>query len=104
MRHNASLLVAIGLPCVVGLTVLAPGIAHNFFGESFRAAAIQIIPLIALGAFLEGLKAYHFDSAFQFVHQTIYHVLGVDPRTQFLDHSGRPISAADGGEPIRELI
>jgi len=74
MRHNASLLVAIGLPCVVGLTVLAPGIAHNFFGESFRAAAIQIIPLIALGAFLEGLKAYHFDSAFQFVHQTIYQV------------------------------
>jgi O-antigen/teichoic acid export membrane protein len=74
MRHNASLLVAIGLPCVVGLSVLAPGIAHCFFGESYRAAAIAIIPFIAAGAFLEGLKAYHFDSAFQFVHQTIYQV------------------------------
>jgi uncharacterized protein (DUF1501 family) len=38
------------------------------------------------------------------LHQTIYHVLGVDPKTQFLDRSGRPISAADGGEPIRELL
>ena len=38
------------------------------------------------------------------IHQTIYHVLGVDPKTQFLDHSGRPIPAVDGGEPIRELL
>ena len=38
------------------------------------------------------------------LHQTIYHVLGVDPTTNFLDHSGRPIPAVDGGEPIRELI
>ena len=38
------------------------------------------------------------------VHQTIYHVLGVDPKTQFLDHSGRPVPAVDGGEPIRELL
>jgi uncharacterized protein DUF1501 len=40
----------------------------------------------------------------QDIHQTIYHVLGVDPRTHFLDHSGRPIAAVDGGEPIRELL
>ena len=38
------------------------------------------------------------------IHQTIYHVLGVDPKTHFLDHSGRPIPAVDGGEPIRELF
>lgn len=38
------------------------------------------------------------------VHQTIYHVLGVDPTTPFLDHSGRPHPAVDGGEPIRELL
>jgi hypothetical protein len=38
------------------------------------------------------------------IHQTIYYVLGVDPKTQFLDHSGRPIPAVDGGEPIRELF
>ena len=38
------------------------------------------------------------------LHQTLYHVLGVDPTTNFLDHSGRPIPAVDGGEPIKELI
>ncbi len=38
------------------------------------------------------------------IHQTIYHVLGVDPTTSFLDHSGRPLPVVDGGEPIRELI
>ena len=38
------------------------------------------------------------------LHQTIYHVLGVDPKRHFLDHSGRPVPAVDGGEPIRELF
>lgn len=74
MRSNASLLMAVGVPCVVGMTVLAPGIAHCFLGSSFRAAAVEIIPLVALGSFLAGLKAYHFDVAFQFAHKTIYQV------------------------------
>ena len=38
-----SLLMAVGLPCVIGMTVLAPGISHLFLGKSFRAAATQII-------------------------------------------------------------
>jgi O-antigen/teichoic acid export membrane protein len=56
------------------MTVLAPGIAKCFLGQSYRAAAAQIIPLVALGAFLAGFKAYHFDAAFQFAHRTIYQV------------------------------
>ena len=74
MRSNASLLLAVGVPCVVGLTVLAPGIANCFLGKDYRATAAHIIPLIALGAFLAGFKAYHFDAAFQFAHRTIYQV------------------------------
>ncbi|MBI1373249.1 MAG: DUF1501 domain-containing protein [Phycisphaera sp.] len=38
------------------------------------------------------------------MHATIYHVLGVDPHTQFLDHAGRPVPAIDYGEPIRDLL
>lgn len=38
------------------------------------------------------------------IHQTIYHVLGVDPKTSFLNHAGRPVPAVDGGEVISELI
>ncbi len=38
------------------------------------------------------------------LHATIYHVLGVDPRTHFLDRSGRPIAALDDGAVIAELF
>ncbi len=38
------------------------------------------------------------------IHATIYHVLGIDPQTTFLNHSGRPVTAVDGGEVITELL
>lgn len=38
------------------------------------------------------------------LHATIYHVLGVDPGTNFLNHAGRPVPAIDRGEVIRELL
>jgi hypothetical protein len=37
-------------------------------------------------------------------HATICHVLGIDPSIQFVDRTGRPISAVDVNEPIRELL
>jgi len=38
------------------------------------------------------------------LHATVYQVLGVDPATHFLDHSGRPVPVIDRGEPIPELF
>ena len=38
------------------------------------------------------------------IHHTIYYVLGVDPARSFLNHSGRPIPAVDGGAVISELV
>ena len=35
---------------------------------------------------------------------TVYHVMGIDQRTAFPDHAGRPIPLISAGEPIRELI
>lgn len=35
---------------------------------------------------------------------TIYHVLGIDTHTSFLDHAGRPVPLVDGNKPIAELI
>jgi uncharacterized protein (DUF1501 family) len=35
---------------------------------------------------------------------TVYHVLGVDPKLQFTDHTGRPVSILDEGEAIKEVI
>ena len=74
MRTNASLLLAVGVPCVVGLAVLAPGIAHCFLGSGFRGPAATVIPVVALGTFLAGLKHCHFDAAFQFAHHTLSQV------------------------------
>lgn len=38
------------------------------------------------------------------IHATIYHVLGIDPRLQLLDPSGRPVSVLDDPTPIHELL
>jgi hypothetical protein len=38
------------------------------------------------------------------VHATIYKVLGIDPKLQVLDPSGRPVSVLDDPEPIEELL
>jgi hypothetical protein len=38
------------------------------------------------------------------IHATIYHVLGLDPRLQLLDPSGRPVNVLDDPTPISELL
>jgi hypothetical protein len=38
------------------------------------------------------------------VHATIYHVLGIDPKLQLLDPTGRPVPVLDDPTPIKELI
>lgn len=38
------------------------------------------------------------------VHATIYRCLGIDPKLQILDHSGRPVSVLEDGSPIEELV
>lgn len=38
------------------------------------------------------------------IHHTIFHVLGIDPTTHFINHAGRPIPAIDHGSVIEELV
>jgi hypothetical protein len=38
------------------------------------------------------------------LHATIYHVLGLDPRLQLLDPTGRPVSVLEDPTPIHELF
>lgn len=74
MRVNASLLLAVGVPCVVGLAALAPAVTYVLFGRNYRDAATAVVPLVALGAFLAAIKGFHFDAAFQFSHRTVLQV------------------------------
>jgi hypothetical protein len=38
------------------------------------------------------------------IHATIYTILGIDPKLQLLDPSGRPVAILDDPEPISELL
>jgi hypothetical protein len=38
------------------------------------------------------------------VHATIYQVLGIDPKLQLMDPSGRPVNVLDDPTPIQELL
>jgi hypothetical protein len=38
------------------------------------------------------------------IHATIYEVLGIDPRLQLTDPSGRPVNVLEDPTPIRELL
>ena len=35
---------------------------------------------------------------------TMFHVLGIDPRTQFVNASGRPVTMVEEGQPIDALV
>jgi uncharacterized protein (DUF1501 family) len=38
------------------------------------------------------------------LHATVYHALGIDPATTFVDTAGRPVPLVDHDSPIRELL
>jgi O-antigen/teichoic acid export membrane protein len=71
LSHNITLLLTIALPCTAGFALLAPNIALVFLGKAFRDTAVTLIPWIALGSLLAGIKAYYFDLSFQLGRHTI---------------------------------
>jgi O-antigen/teichoic acid export membrane protein len=71
MSENGTLLLAIGLPSTAGLVMLSSEFGTLFLGEEFREAGIQLLPWIAGGALLSGIRAYHYDLAFQLGKRTI---------------------------------
>lgn len=74
MSENGTLLLAIGLPSAVGLGMLSTEFGTLFLGQEFREAGIRLLPWIAVGALLSGIRAYHYDLAFQLGNRTINQV------------------------------
>lgn len=74
MSENGTLLLAIGLPSTVGLVMLSPEFGTLFLGQEFREAGIELLPWIAGGALLSGIRAYHYDLAFQLGNRTLNQV------------------------------
>lgn len=71
LSRNIVLLLAVAVPGTVALAILAPNIAELFLGADYRAAATKLIPWIALGALLAGIRSYHFDLSFQLGRRTV---------------------------------
>lgn len=65
LRTNGTFLLAISLPAAVGMVVLSAPLTEMLLGEEFRTAARFILPWVAVGILLAGLKVFLFDMAFQ---------------------------------------
>ena len=63
IRHNGELIMGIALSSAVGMAVLAPQIS-GLVGLEFRESTMRLLPVIAFGAAIGGIKAFHFDLAF----------------------------------------
>ena len=68
-RQHATILWAVALPAAAGLAVLAPSISR-ILGPQFAPTARELLPLLALGQLLAGLKAFYFDLSFQLSRAT----------------------------------
>lgn len=79
LRRNATLLLAVGVPATVGLAVLAPSIAGVFLAPEFRKEVAVILPWVAFATLISGIRAYHFDLAFQLGRRTIGQVWALGP-------------------------
>jgi O-antigen/teichoic acid export membrane protein len=65
LKQHAILLLAVATPATVGLALLAPNVARVLLGGSFQSTAAQLIPWLALGTFIAGVKSFYFDLSFQ---------------------------------------
>src|SRR5690606_5275570 len=68
---SGTLLLGVSLPAAGSVVLLAPSIVQVVLGDSFRDTGRLLLPLIAAATFLAGLKAYHFDLAFQLGRWTV---------------------------------
>lgn len=71
LSRNVLLLLSVAIPACVMIVLFAPQFASVMLGQRFRQPAVTIIPYIALATLLAGIRAYHFDLAFQLGKYTI---------------------------------
>jgi O-antigen/teichoic acid export membrane protein len=74
LDQNTILLFFIGLPATLGLILLSPDITSVFLGPSFREAGGIIFSLICVAVFIQTIKTYYFDLAFELGKKTIYQI------------------------------
>ena len=79
LGRQIALMLAIALPAVVGLSLLAPEIVHLLFDRRYWVGTPEIVPIIAVTALIAGLKNYGYDQGFYMVHRTGKQALSMLP-------------------------
>lgn len=74
LRANATLFLLVAIPAAAGFALLSENIGAVLLGKSFSRVAVEIMPWIAFGAFLGGVKSFYFDLSFQLAKHTIAQV------------------------------
>ena len=74
LAENGTLLLLVAVPVLCVFLALAPQVVTVLLGERFREGAVSLVPWVALAAFFAGIRAYHFDLAFQLSRKTMYQV------------------------------
>lgn len=65
LKINGDLIITIAIICSAYLTALAPTVSNIFFGKEFQGKIAEIIPWIAVGAAIAGIKQFYLDMPFQ---------------------------------------
>lgn len=74
LAENGTLLLLVAVPVLFIFLALAPQVVTVLLGARFREGAVDLVPWVALAAFFAGIRAYHFDLAFQLSRKTMYQV------------------------------
>jgi O-antigen/teichoic acid export membrane protein len=70
LKINGELIITISLSGSASMIALTPAIVETIIGPGFRTEASKILPWIAASAAVAGIKAFHFDIAFQLARQS----------------------------------
>lgn len=71
LRSYFTLFVIMTGGMALGMALLASELSNLLLGEAFRAAAIRLIPIAALGIFFSGIRTFYFNYAFQLSKRTM---------------------------------
>lgn len=64
LRSTGDVLLMVALPAAAGLSILAAPIAGSLLGAEYVSTAAGLMPVIALGVLLNGVRAYYLDHGF----------------------------------------
>ena len=74
LQQNGLLLLAVALPVLVAVVILAPNIARVVLGAPFRDEGTRLLPWIGLAAFVSGARLFYVNLAFQLSRKTLSQV------------------------------